>query len=156
MKKLIKLLFPKAYQAIYDEGYNQAYYEYNKDYNQVYYDDYHDDYDDDYQQYQQYEPEMQRHHELQALHDEHYAEEANAWEEYRMKEEQELAELYLPKKPVLAVDDKIHLHSKQGMYTVVAVTEHGFTYCTKYSEVSYADYSDYKCHAGGRWNFKGN
>lgn len=146
MKKLIKLLFPKAYQAIYDEGYNQAYYEYNKDYNQVYY----DDYDEHYQQYEQYELEMQR------LHDEHYAEEANAWEEYRMEEEQELAELYLPKKPVLEVDDKIHLHSKQGMYTVVAVTEHGFTYCTKYSEVSYADYSDYKCHAGGRWNSKGN
>ena len=44
MKKLIKLMFPKTYQAILNEGYYNAFNEYNNDYNHEDYDN-HDDYD---------------------------------------------------------------------------------------------------------------
>lgn len=157
MKKLIKLLFPKAYQAIINEGYNQAYNEYNGDYNNPDYDyDYDDDFDYDYAVH---ELEMERLHEEQALHDEYYAELAEEYEKECRKAEELLAKIYNPKPdgvPVLNAGDKIHLHSKQGMYTVAEVYNDSFAYCTNYSELSYADYSDYKCHAGGRWNSKGN
>lgn len=157
MKRLVKLLFPKTYQAILDEGYYQAINEYNNYYTQ-------DDYDEDYEyhqrenEYAQHELEMLRLHEEQALHEEYYAELAEEYEKECIKAEQLLAEIYNPKPadaPVLNVGDKIHLHSKQGMYTVAEVYNDSFAYCTKYSELSYADYSDYKCHAGGRWNDKG-
>jgi len=140
MKKVIKFLFPKTYQAIIDEGYNQAY--------NVYVDyDYPDnDYDDpDYDKYYEHELEMQR------LHEEHYAECAEEYNKECRKAEELLAEIYNPQPPLLEVGDKIHLHSKLGMYTVAEVYNDSFAYCTKYSELSYADYSDYKCHAGGRW-----
>lgn len=146
MKRLVKLLFPKTYQAIYDDGYIQAYNVYNN-----HYDDY-DDYDDDYQQYEQY---AQHELEMQRLHDEHYAELAEEYEKECIKAEELLAEMYNPKPPLLEVGDKIHLYSKEGMYTVAKVYNDSFAYCTKYSELSYANYSDYKCHAGGRWNNKG-
>ena len=146
MKKLIKLLFPKTYQAIVNDGYNEAFAEYNGDYN--------NDYDDDYNYHQD---EM----DLQKLHDEHYAKIAD--DEYQLEltrlheeeckgEQQALIKLYTPKQPLLSVGDKIHLHSKQGMYTVTQAHEYSFAYCTKYSENSYADYNDYKCHAGGMHN----
>jgi hypothetical protein len=150
MKNLIKLLFPKTYQAILDAGYNQAYNDYNANYN-------HDnDYDNDYDLLQ-HDEDM----ELQRLHDEHYAQIAE--DEYQLEltrlyeeeckgEQQELIKLYTPKVPLLSVGDKIHLHSKQGMYTVTEVREYSFAYCTQYSDNSYADYNDYKCHAGGKWN----
>jgi hypothetical protein len=92
------------------------------------------------------------------LHDEHYAELAEEYEKECIKEEELLAEMYNPKPvgvPVLNAGDKIHLYSKEGMYTVAKVYNDSFAYCTKYSELSYANYSDYKCHAGGRWNNKG-
>lgn len=168
MKRLVKLLFPKTYQAILDEGYYQAINEYNNYYTQDDNDNYGspynpDDYDDyDYHQreneYAQHELEMLRLHEEQALHEEYYAELAEEYEKECIKAEQLLAEIYNPKPadaPILNVGDKIHLHSKQGMYTVAEVYNDSFAYCTKYSELSYADYSDYKCHAGGRWNDKG-
>lgn len=153
MKKLIKFLFPKTYQAIFSEGYNECWNIYNQDYihDDYDYDDYdyeYDDYDCDYEE--QYEQD-----ELQRLHDEHYAKLAKEWEEQQRQEEQLLAETYLPKTPQLEIGDKIHLHSKQGMYTVTEVYNDSFAYCTKHSDISYADYSDYKCHAGGLWNFKG-
>jgi len=145
MKKLIKFLFPKTYQAIFSEGYNECWDIYNQDYN---HDDYESYYDYDYEE--QYEQ-----NELQRLHDEHYAELAKEFEEQQRQEEQILAELYIPKTPQLEIGDRIHLHSKQGMYTVTEVYDYSFAYCTKHSDISYADYSDYKCHAGGLWNFKG-
>lgn len=144
-------MFPKTYQAIIDEGYNQAYHDYNEDYNRP---------EHDYYDYNQQDD----HDELQRLHDEHYAriaedeyqlELTRLYEEECKEEQQELIKLYTPKKPLLSVGDKIHLHSKQGMYTVTKVFEYSFAYCTQYSDESYADYNDYKCHAGGRWNKRG-
>jgi hypothetical protein len=148
MKKLIKLMFPKTYQAIITEGYNQAYNDYNEDYNRP---------EHDYYDYNQQDNQD----ELQRLHDEHYdriaedeyqLELTRLYEEDCKEEQQELIKLYTPKKPLLSVGDKIHLHSKQGMYTVTKAYEYSFAYCTQYSDESYADYNDYKCHAGGRWN----
>ena len=147
MKKLIKLLFPKTYQAIIDEAYGYGRYDEHAEWMHA-----NDDYD-----YRQYEADM----ELQKLHDEHY--DRIAEDEYQLEltrlyeedckgEQEELIKLYTPKQPLLSVGDKIHLHSKQGMYTVTQVNEYSFAYCTKYSENSYADYNDYKCHAGGKWN----
>lgn len=159
MKRLVKLLFPKTYQAIYDDGYIQAYNVYNN-----HYDDHYDDYDEDYDyhqrenEYAQHELEMLRLDEEQALHEEYYAELAEEYEQECIKTREFLAEMYNPKPvgvPVLNAGDKIHLHSKEGMYTVAEVYNDSFAYCTKYSELSYANYSDYKCHAGGRWNNKG-
>jgi hypothetical protein len=148
MKKLIKLLFPKTYQAILSDGYNQAFNEYNDSYNHDY------DYDDQHEQ-----------DELQRLHDEHYAriaedqyqlELTRLHEEECQEDEQMLAKLYSPKVSLLSVGDKIHLHSRQGMYTVTAVNKYAFAYRTRDSiDDSYADYNDYKCHAGGKWNNKG-
>ena len=138
MKKLIKFLFPKTYLSIFDDAYNQAYNDYNN-----YGDDYHDE------DYDPYGNEMLQHDadiELQRLQDEHYAQMAE--EDCRLEQQ----ELYTPKQPLLSVGDKIHLHSKQGMYTITEVYNDSFAYCTKYSDISYADYSDYKCHAGGKWN----
>lgn len=149
MKKLIKFLFPKTYQAIFSEGYNECWNIYNQDYN---HDDY--DYDYEYDDYD-YDYEQEEDDELQSLHDEHYAKLVEEWEEKQRQEEQLLAEMYLPKTPQLEIGDRIHLHSKQGMYTVTEVYNDSFAYCTKHSDISYADYSDYKCHAGGLWNFKG-
>lgn len=133
MKKVIKLLFPKTYKAIFDDGYYQAYseFDYDPDYN-------------DYQQYDDYHPDY----------DEYYNQIAEDWEEECRQEEQLLEEIYIPKPPTLEVGDKIHLHSKLGMYTVTEVYTDSFAYCTKHSDISYADYSDYKCHAGGKWNLK--
>ena len=145
MKKLIKLLFPKTYQAIYDDGYALGYNVYNN---------YDDEYDHDHE-YTEHELEMQRLHDEHYLHEEYYAELAEEYERECRKAEQFLAEIYNPKPasvPVLNVGDKIHLHSKLGMYTVTKVYNDSFAYCTKYSDISYANYSDYKCHAGGRWN----
>jgi len=149
MKNLIKLLFPKTYQAIFQAGYNQACNDYHADYNH--------EYDHDLLQH---DKDM----ELQRLHDEHYAQIAE--DEYQLEltrlyeeeckgEQQELIKLYTPKVPLLSVGDKIHLHSKQGMYTVTKAFDYTFAYCTQYSEDTYAHYSDYKCHAGGKWNNKG-
>ena len=148
MKKVIKLLFPKTYQAIHNEGYNQCWGDYNNDYD-------YPQYDDSYYT-AQYEQE-----ELDRRTDEYYAqlaeqELAEEWEEQCREEEKALAEIYLPKAPELEVGDKIHLHSKMGMYTVVEVYTDSFAYKTRYSDVSYADYKDYKCHAGGKWNYKGD
>jgi len=156
MKKIIKLLFPKAYQAIFDDGYNQAYNAHNEDYNNPDY-DYDCDYDYDYD-YEQYEADMelQRLHDEQYLHEEYYAELAEEYDRECRKAEELLAEIYNPKAPLLYEGDKIHLHSKEGMYTVTEVYNDSFAYRTRDSiDNSYADYSDYKCHAGGRWNKKG-
>ena len=145
MKKLIRLLFPKTYQAIINEGYNQALSDYNSNYD-------HDDYDD-YDYTQQYEQD-----ELQRIHDEqeYYAELAEEYEKECKKAEELLAEIYNPQPPLLEVGDKIHLHSKLGMYTVTKVYNGSFAYRTRDSiDNSYADYNDYKCHAGGKWNSRG-
>lgn len=167
MKKLIKFLFPKTYQAIYDEAYGYGRYdehaswmhansgyeyetnEFLRESEQAMYEQRQRD------EYHYYDYEQEENDELQSLHDEHYAKLAKEWEEQQRQEEQLLAELYLPKTPQLEIGDKIHLHSKQGMYTVTEVYNDSFAYCTKHSDISYADYSDYKCHAGGLWNFKG-
>ena len=141
MKTLVKFLFPKTYKAIYDEGYNACYsdalnsYE-DDDYSNDYYDDYYDDHNNnDYDEYSEQQVEE--------------------WERECIEEEKALAEIYLPKAPELQIGDKVHLHSKQGMYTITEVYNDSFAYCTKYSEISYANYADYKCHAGGRWNQRG-
>jgi hypothetical protein len=131
MKKLIKLLFPKTYKAIYDEGYNTCYSDALNSYDDRY-DDHNDDYYDDY--------------------DDQYPE--GYWDEPQNEENQE-EETY-EHKPHLEVGDKIHLHSRQGMYTVTQVFDYSFAFRTKHdTEDNYADYDDYKCHAGGLWNFKG-
>ena len=146
MKKLIKFLFPKTYQAIFDDGYTLAYNVYNNYEGE-------DDDDYDYQQYdfdnEYYEHEL----EMQNLHDEYHAELVEEYEQECRKAEQFLAEIYNPKPPALEVGDKIHLHSKQGMYTVTEVYNDSFAYRTRDSiDDAYANYDDYKCHAGGRWN----
>ena len=151
MKKLIGLLFPKTYQAIINEGYNQALNDYNSNY-------YHDDYDhDDYDYTQQYEQdELQRIHDEHYQHEEYYAELAEEYAEGCREAEKLLAEIYNPQPPLLEVGDKIHLHSKLGMYTVTKVYNGSFAYRTRDSiDNSYADYSDYKCHAGGKWSSRG-
>lgn len=155
MKKLIKLLFPKTYQAIFSEGYNECWNIYNQYYNHPDYDSYEDDYDCDYEdQYEQ--DELQRLHDEHYLHEEYYAELAEEYEKECRKAEELLAEIYNPQPPLLEVGDKIHLHSKQGMYTVTEVYNDSFAYRTRDSiDNSYANYNDYKCHAGGRWNNKG-
>lgn len=143
MKKLIKFLFPKTYQAIFDDGYTLAYNVYNNYEGE-------DDDDYDYQQYEPYGNEMLQHDadiELQRLQDEHYAQMAE--EDCRLEQQA----LYTPKQPLLSVGDKIHLHSKQGMYTVTKAFEYSFAYRTRDSiDDAYANYDDYKCHAGGKWN----
>jgi len=154
MKRVIKFLFPKTYQAIYDKGYYQCMFDVNNihDNPECYEHDIYDHpeyYDDAY-----YEQE-----ELERLSAEHYAQLAEQelleeWEEECRKEERALAEIYLPKAPDLQVGDKIHLHSKQGMYTVVEVYTDSFAYNTAHSDISYADYEDYKCHAGGMWKLR--
>lgn len=149
MKKVIKLLFPKTYQAIINEGYNQAYSEYHG------YDQDYDDYDDyNYNDYDDPDPDYNEYHQNK-LDEEYYAECVEEYENERRKAEKLLAETHNHQPPLLDVGDKIHLHSKLGMYTVAEVYNDSFAYCTKYSELSYADYSDYKCHAGGRWNKRG-
>lgn len=151
MKKLIKLLFPKTYQAIYSEGYNACYCELYGSHEHDYHDDYYENYDDDY---------PEGYFEEQADEIEYYAQLAEQelveeWERECREEERRLAEIYLPKAPKLQIGDKVHLHSKQGMYTIAEVYNDSFAYCTKYSELSYANYDDYKCHAGGKWNQRG-
>jgi len=159
MKKVIKFLFPKTYKAIYDEGYNQCWGDYNSEDDYPEYDDHYEHYvEDDYQYPDNYWDEDGEHE-----HEETYADFYNRtndilieeWEELCREEEKALAEIYLPKAPELEVGDKIHLHSKMGMYTVVEVYTNSFAYKTRYSDVSYANYKDYKCHAGGKWNYKG-
>lgn len=160
MKKLIKLLFPKTYQAIFDEAYGYGRYD---EYTQWMFAN--DNYEHEPNEFIRESEKAMYYHdeylELQRLHDEHYAKIAD--DEYQLEltrlheeeckgEQQELIKLYTPKQPLLKVGDKIHLHSKQGMYTVTQVHEYSFAYCTKYSDNSYADYSDYKCHAGGMHN----
>lgn len=167
MKKLIKLLFPKTYQAIYDEAYGYGRYD---EYTQWMFANDNYEHDDDYQQYMEmtqeeldyHESEMAEHY--QRLRDgyegqlieEYQAELAEEYEQECRKAEQLLAEIYNPKPPalpVLNVGDKIHLHSKQGMYTVTKAFEYSFAYRTRDSiDDAYADYNDYKCHAGGKWN----
>lgn len=173
MKKLFKLLFPKTYQAIFDEAYGLGRYdehanwmhansgyeyetnEFLRESEQAMYEQrYHDEYQHELE-YHQHELEMQRLHDEHYLHEEYHAELAEEYERECRKAEQFLAEIYNPKPagvPVLNVGDKIHLHSKLGMYTVTEVYNDSFAYCTKYSDISYANYSDYKCHAGGKWN----
>jgi hypothetical protein len=171
MKRVIKFLFPKTYQAIYDEAYGYGRYDMNEEWMCA-----NGAYDDDEINRAQYEMNMEierLHHEhyveneyyypedyineqdeLARLHDEHCAQLIEEYEEDCRREEQELAEIYLPKAPDLQVGDKIHLHSKQGMYTVVEVYTDSFAYNTAYSDISYADYEDYKCHAGGMWKLR--
>jgi hypothetical protein len=163
MKKLIKLMFPKTYQAIYDEAYGYGRYDMNEEWmhansgyeyetnefiresEQAMYE----------QRYQDEYLELERLHNEHYLHEEYYAELAEEYEQECRKAEELLAEIYNPQPPLLEVGDRIHLHSKQGMYTVAEVYNDSFAYCTQYSELSYANYSDYKCHAGGKWNSKG-
>lgn len=156
-------MFPKTYQAIYDEAYGYGRYDehaswmhansgYEYETNEflreseqaMYEQSQHDEY-----------LELQRLHDEHYLHEEYYTELAEEYEQECRKAEELLAEIYNPQPPLLEVGDKIHLHSKQGMYTITEVYNDSFAYCTKYSDNSYADYSDYKCHAGGLWNFKG-
>jgi hypothetical protein len=140
MKKLIKLLFPKTYQAIYDEGYNQCWGYCNPDSDYDQYDDYPEDYYDEQD-------------ELARLHAEHCNELLEEYEEDCRREAQALAEIYLPKAPLLEIGDKVHLHSIKGMYTVTEVYTDSFAFRTNHDEKdSYAEFSDYKCHAGGIWN----
>ena len=152
MKKLIKFLFPKTYLSIFDDAYNQAYNDYNN-----YGDDYHDeDYDPYGNELLQHDADI----ELERLHDEYYAQiaeeeyEAQLLKEYEEDcrlEQQELIKLYAPKAPELNVGDKIHLHSKQGMYTITEVYNDSFAYRTRDSiDDAYTNYDDYKCHAGGK------
>lgn len=172
MKRLVKLLFPKTYQAIYDEAYGYGRYdehavwmhansgyeyetnEFLRESEQAMYEQrYHDEYTHEHEN-AQYELEMDRLYAEHCLHEEYYAELAEEYEKECIKAEQLLAEIYNPKPPVLEVGDKIHLHSKQGMYTVVEVYTDSFAYNTAHSDISYADYEDYKCHAGGMWKLR--
>ena len=167
MKKLIKLLFPKTYQAISDEGYDLGRYDEHASWMHAN-SGYEYETNEFLRESEQAMYEQMCHDEyleLERLHDEHYeriAEDQYQLELTRIYEEEcqgdreELIKLYTPKEPILSVGDKIHLHSKQGMYTVTKVFEYSFAYCTQYSEDSYAHYSDYKCHAGGKWNHKRN
>jgi hypothetical protein len=158
-------LFPKTYQSIVDEAYGYGRYdehaewmyassgyeyetnEFLRESEQAMYEQrYHDEYR------HQHELEMQKLYDEHYLHEEYQAELAEEYERECRKAEEFLAEIYNPKPPLLEVGDRIHLHSKQGMYTVAEVYNDSFAYCTQYSELSYTDYSDYKCHAGGRWN----
>ena len=154
-------MFPKTYQAIYDEAYGYGRYDehaswmhtnsgYEYETNEflreseqaMYEQSQHDEY-----------LELQKLHDEHYLHEEYYAELAEEYEQECRKAEKLLAEIYTPKQPLLSVGDKIHLHSKQGMYTVTKANEYSFAYRTRDSiDDSYADYNDYKCHAGGRWN----
>ena len=138
MKKLIKLLFPKTYAAIHLDGYNACEEYYNPDRidysDEEYYEEtYHPDYDEFLDEY----PE-------------------SYWEETEiLYEESEVgaAAINIPK---LAIGDKIHLNSKNGIYTVNDMYIDSFAYTTsKAKKKSYADYSDYKCHAGGIWKHTG-
>ena len=48
---------------------------------------------------------------------------------------------------------KIHLHDRNGMYTVVSYTDHSMELCTKYSDTFHVPLKKFKCLAGGRWNY---
>jgi hypothetical protein len=135
MKKLIKLLFPKTYNAIHSDGYNACEEYYNPDRidysdEEHYEEEYHPDYDEFLDEY----PE-------------------SYWEETEiLYEESEVgaAAINIPK---LAIGDKIHLNSKNGIYTITDMYIDSFAYKTSRAKTEkYADYSDYKCHAGGIYN----
>jgi hypothetical protein len=151
MKKLIKLLFPKTYKAIYDEGYNTCYSDALNSYahNHDYYDDYEENYDDQYPEGYWVDEDNEPVYE-----EETYADHYNNTN-YALHGQDDPQETYAYK-PHLEVGDKIHLHSRQGMYTVTQVFDYSFAFRTNSdTEDNYADYDDYKCHAGGLWNFKG-
>ena len=48
---------------------------------------------------------------------------------------------------------KIHLNDRNGMYTVVSYTDHSMELCTKYSDTFHVPVKNFKCLAGGRWNY---
>ena len=48
---------------------------------------------------------------------------------------------------------KIHLHDRNGMYTVVSYTDRSMELCTKYSDTFHVPLKKFKCLAGGRWNY---
>jgi hypothetical protein len=147
MMKLIKLLFPKVYTSIFNEGYAKGQLDYSE-HGPI--DDYQYD-DDEYQTIELYE---QEYYDMIEHENQHYQDLYDREEEYP---EDDIVEDVIPVsiKPNLEIGDKIHLHSKEGMYTIVSINPLTFGYRTKHSDVSYTKYDDYKCHAGGFWNFKG-
>jgi hypothetical protein len=147
MMKLIKLLFPKVYTSIFNEGYKKGIHDYiNYDPQDHYQYD-----DDEYQANQLYE---QEYYDMIEHENQHYQDLYDREEEYP---EDDIVEDVIPENttPKLEIGDKVHLFSKEGMYTIVSINPSTFGYRTKHSDVSYTYYSDYKCHAGGFWNFKG-
>ena len=136
MKKLIKLLFPKTYAAIHLDGYNACEEYYNPD--RIDYSDeeyYEEEYHPDYDEY----PE--------GYWDDSYHTEEIYEEIEIIRTENSIESVCIPK---LEINDKVHLHSKKGIYTVTEVYIDSFAYTTsKAKKNSYALYEDYKCHVGG-------
>jgi hypothetical protein len=135
MKKLIKLLFPRTYDSIYREGFSYCYkiYVTPEDLEEYYASDGQDYYIDDEEFIDEY-PE-------------------DYWEEAPILYEESEVEAAAINIPKLEIGDKVHLHSKNGIYTVSDMYIDSFAYTTsRAKKEKYADYSDYKCHAGGIYN----
>ena len=59
-------------------------------------------------------------------------------------------------RPLVAVGDKIHLLSKQGLYEVYFISPEGFKIKTKHNtHTKLYPWTDFKCIAGGLWNYRG-
>jgi hypothetical protein len=147
MKKLIKLLFPKIYTSIFNEGYTKGQLDYSESGPQDHY-----QYDED--EYDDYQYDEQEYYDTIEHENQYYQDLYDREEEIP---ENDIVEDVIPVSttPKLEIGDKIHLFSKEGMYTIVSINPSTFGYRTRHSDVSYTKYDDYKCHAGGLWNFKG-
>lgn len=130
MKKLIKLLFPKVYASILNEGYFTC----QSEYNAYYYDDENDDFE---------YPENYFTEDLEL-------EENELDEDYDDEHAQFLVDKHYVGDTELKIGDRIHLNSKNGMYTVSHLRINVFGYVTKKNPIpTFTGYGDYKCHAGG-------
>lgn len=56
----------------------------------------------------------------------------------------------------LNVEIKIHLHDRNGMYTVISYTDRSMELCTKHSDTFHVPLKKFKCLAGGKWNYRAN
>jgi hypothetical protein len=139
MKKLIKLLFPKTYDSIYREGFSNCYEIY------VTYENYPDENFSDEEFDQEYNSDYDEYPE--GYWDDSYHTEEIYEEIEQIHTENSIESVCIPK---LEINDKVHLHSKKGIYTVTEVYIDSFAYTTsKAKKNSYALYEDYKCHVGG-------
>lgn len=155
MKRIIKFLFPKTYDAIKQEGFNECWYDHSSCRDIMF------DQEEAEDRLAQQELEEMAEWMMQEEEARMMAEIEESARHFEMMQEddslfEKQAELKVPEitKPVLNPGDKIHLHSKNGIYTVEKVFASGFTYGTKHKHGTYTDNSNYKCHRGGRWNKK--